>query len=65
VLQVCVLSLTRLYLLVSLVQLNIELVDVALGSGELILSMLQFGAGVVEVVSLEVMAAISPHHVII
>jgi hypothetical protein len=33
VLQVCGLSLTHLYLLVSLVQLGLEVVDVALGDG--------------------------------
>jgi hypothetical protein len=45
-------------------QLSLEVVDVALGSNQLILSVLQSGAGVVEVVSLEVMAAISPHQLI-
>jgi hypothetical protein len=40
-------------------------VDVALGSNQLILSMLQLGTGVIEVVSLEVAAAISPHQLII
>jgi hypothetical protein len=51
-------------LLVALVQLGPEVVDVALGSNQLILSVLQSGAGVIEVVSLEVMAAISPHQLI-
>jgi hypothetical protein len=37
-------------------------VDVALGSGQLILSMLQSGAGVID---LEVAAAIRPHQLII
>jgi hypothetical protein len=37
----------------------------ALGGGQLILSVLQSGAGVVEEVSFEVMAVISPHHLII
>jgi hypothetical protein len=46
-------------------QLNLEVVYVALGSNQLILSMLQSGAGVVEVVSLEVAAAISPHQLIV
>jgi hypothetical protein len=36
-------------------------VDVAPGSNQLILSMLQSGTGVIEVVSLEVVATISPH----
>jgi hypothetical protein len=40
VLQVYSLSLTRLYLLISLMQLGLEVVDVALGSGQIILSML-------------------------
>jgi hypothetical protein len=46
------------------VQLGLEVVDVALGSNQLILSVLQSGAGVIEVVSLEVTAAISPHQLI-
>jgi hypothetical protein len=40
-------------------------VDVALAGGQLILSMLQSGAGVVEVIGLEVTAVISPHQPII
>jgi hypothetical protein len=47
------------------VQLGLEVVDVALGSNQLILSMLQSGAGVTEVVSFEVAAVISPHQLII
>jgi hypothetical protein len=47
------------------VQLGLEVVDVALGSNQLILSVLQLGAGVIEVVSLEVTTAISPHQLII
>jgi hypothetical protein len=43
------------------VQLGLEVVNVALGSGQLILSVLQSGAGVVEVISLEVTTAVSPH----
>jgi hypothetical protein len=42
------LSLTHLELLVSLVQLGLEVVDVALSSNELILGDLQLGAGVVQ-----------------
>jgi hypothetical protein len=61
VLQLCSLSLTRLELLVSLMQLDLEVVDVALGGGQLILSVLQLSAGVIKVVDLEVTAAISPH----
>jgi hypothetical protein len=47
------------------VQLGLEVVDVALGSGQLILSVLQLGAGVVKVVGLEVTTAISPYQLII
>jgi hypothetical protein len=65
VLQVGGLSLTHLKLLVSLVQLSLEMVDVALSGGQLILSMLQSGVGVVEVVGLEVMTMISLHQLII
>jgi hypothetical protein len=64
-LQLCGLSLTHLKLLVSLMQLNLEVVDVALRGGQLILSMLQLGAGVIEEFCLEVTAAISPHQLII
>jgi hypothetical protein len=46
-------------------QLSLEVVDVALGSNQLILSMLQSGAGVIEVVSLKVAATISPHQLIV
>jgi hypothetical protein len=45
-------------------QLSLEVVDVALGSNQLILSVLQSGVGVIEVISYEVMAAISPHQLI-
>jgi hypothetical protein len=54
ILQLYSLSLTRLKLLVPLVQLGLEVVDIALGSGQLVLSMLQLGAGIIEEVSLEV-----------
>jgi hypothetical protein len=64
-LQLCGLSLTRLELLISLVQLGLEVVDVALGGGHLVLSVLQSGAGVIKEVNLEVTAAISPHQLII
>jgi hypothetical protein len=40
VLQVCGMSLTHLQLLVSLMQLSLEVVDIALGSDQLILSVL-------------------------
>jgi hypothetical protein len=46
-------------------QLSLEVVDVALGSSRLILSVLQSGAGVIEVVGLEVMAAINPDQLVI
>jgi hypothetical protein len=46
-------------------QLGLEVVDVALGGGQLVLSMLQSGAGVIEVIGLEVMAVISPHQLIV
>jgi hypothetical protein len=59
------LSLTRLQLLVSLMQLGLEVVDVALGSCQLVLSMLQSGACVIEVIDLEVMAAINSHQLIV
>jgi hypothetical protein len=47
------------------VQLGLEVVDVALGDCQLILSVLQSGAGVIEVIILEVTAAISPHQLIV
>jgi hypothetical protein len=40
VLQFCSLSMTRLELLISLVQLGLEVVDVTLGGVQLVLSML-------------------------
>jgi hypothetical protein len=46
------------------VQLGLEVVDVALGSNQLVLGVLQSGTSVVEVIGLEVMAAISPHQLI-
>jgi hypothetical protein len=46
-------------------QLSLEVVDVALGKGLLILSMLQSGVGVIEVVGLEVTTTISSHQLII
>jgi hypothetical protein len=47
------------------VQLGLEVVDIALGSCQLILSVLQSGAGVVEVIGLEVTAVISTHQLIV
>jgi hypothetical protein len=46
-------------------QLSLKVVDVALGSSQLILSVLQSGAGVIEVIGLEVMAAINPDQLVI
>jgi hypothetical protein len=46
------------------VQLDLEVVDVALGGNQLIPGMLQSGTGVIEVISLEVTAAISSHQLI-
>jgi hypothetical protein len=46
-------------------QLSLEVVDVALSGSQLILSVLQSGAGVIEVIGLEVLAAISPHQLIV
>jgi hypothetical protein len=46
------------------VQLGLEVVDIALGSNQLVLGVLQSGTGVVEVISLEVTTAISPHQLI-
>jgi hypothetical protein len=65
ILQLYGLSLTHLELLVPLIQLGLEVVDIALGSGQLILSVLQPGAGIVEEVGLEVTAMISPHQLIV
>jgi hypothetical protein len=52
-------------MLVSLMRLSLEVVDVALRSGQLILSVLQSGVGVVKVVGLEVTAAIRSHQLIV
>jgi hypothetical protein len=46
-------------------RLGLEVVDVALRSGQLILSVLQSGVGVVKVVGLEVAAAIRSHQLIV
>jgi hypothetical protein len=45
-------------------QLGLEVVDIALGSNQLVLGVLQSGTGVVEVISFEVTTAISPHQLI-
>jgi hypothetical protein len=65
VVQLDGLSLSRLELLVSLVQLGLEVVDVALSSDQLVLGVLQPGVGVVEEVRLHVAVPIGPHQLII
>jgi hypothetical protein len=65
ILQFCSLGLTRLELLVSLMQLGLEVVDVALGGDQFVLSVLQLGAGVIKEVGLEVTTAISRHQLVI
>jgi hypothetical protein len=64
-LQLCCLSLTHLELLAPLVQLGLEVVDIALGSGQLILSVLQPSAGIIKEVRLDVAAAVGHHQLII
>jgi hypothetical protein len=65
VLQLYRLSLTHLKLLAPLMQLGLEVMDIALNSGQLILSILQPGAGVIEEVRLDVAAATGPHQLIV
>jgi hypothetical protein len=64
-LQLCRLSLTRLELLIPPVQLSLEVVGIALGSDQLILSVLQPGVGIVEEVRLDVTTAVGPHQLIV
>jgi hypothetical protein len=64
-LQLYDLSITHLELFVSLVQLSLEVVNIALGGGQLVLSMLQLGAGVVKEVDLEITVAVSPHRLVV
>jgi hypothetical protein len=47
------------------VQLGLEVVGIALGGGQLVLSMLQSSVGIIEVISLEVAAAICTHQLIV
>jgi hypothetical protein len=47
------------------VQLGLKVVDVALGGGQLVLTMLQPGASVIEEVGLEVTSTISPHQLVV
>jgi hypothetical protein len=65
VLQLSGLSLTHLELLVSLVQLGLEVVDVALSSDQHVLGVLQPGASVVKEVRLHIVAVLGPHQLII
>jgi hypothetical protein len=65
ILQLCGLSLTHLELLISLVQLDLEVVDVVLGSGQLVLSVLQPSVGIIKEVGLEVTTVISPHQLVV
>jgi hypothetical protein len=65
ILQLCSLSLTRLEMLVSLMHLGLEVVKIPLDSGQLILSVLQSGAGAVKEIGLKVTAAISPYQLVI
>jgi hypothetical protein len=65
ILQLCSLSLTRLELLVPLVQLSLKVVDVVLHNGQLILSMLQLCTSVIKEVGLEIMTTIGDHQLIV
>jgi hypothetical protein len=59
------LSLTHLELLVPLVQLRLEVVDIVLGDGQLIMSMLQLCMSIVKEVSLDITATVRPHQLIV
>jgi hypothetical protein len=65
ILQLLGLSLTRLELLVPLTQLTLEVVDVVLCEDQLILSVLQLCMSAVEGISLEVMARVCHHQLIV
>jgi hypothetical protein len=65
ILQLGSLSLTHLELLISLMQLGLEVVDVALGSDQLILGVLQPGVGIIEEVRLYITAVVGPHQLIV
>jgi hypothetical protein len=58
-------SLTHLELLASLMQLGLEVVDVALSSDQLVLGVLQPGAGIVEEVQLHVAVVVGPHQLVV
>jgi hypothetical protein len=65
VLQLSGLILTHLWQLVSLVQLGLKLMDVALSSIKLILGVLQQCVGVVEEVRLHIVAMVGPHQLVV
>jgi hypothetical protein len=65
ILQLCSLSLTRLELLVPLMQLGLNVVDVVLHNGQLILSMLQLCTSVIKEVGLEIMTTIGDHQLVV
>jgi hypothetical protein len=65
VLQLSGLSMTHLELLVSLVHLSLEVVDVALSSDQLVLGVLQPGAGVVEEVPPHIALVVGRHQLIV
>jgi hypothetical protein len=59
------LSLTCLKLLVSHHKLSLKVVDVVLHKGQLVLGVLELGAGAVRGIGLEVMVVVGPHHLVI
>jgi hypothetical protein len=65
VLELCDLSLTHLELLVPLHELNLEVVDVVLCKGQLVLGVLELGAGTVEGVDLKIVAMVCPNQLIV
>jgi hypothetical protein len=65
ILQLHGLSLTHLELLVPLVQLSLDVVDIALGDGQLILCVLQPSTGVIKEVGLDITAVVHPHQLIV
>jgi hypothetical protein len=65
ILQLYNLSLTRIKLLISLVQLSLEVVYMALCSNQLILSVLQSGASIIQEVRLDIAATVGPHQLVI
>jgi hypothetical protein len=65
ILQLHGLSLTLLKLLVPLGQLGLEVVDIVLGDGQLVLSVLQLCTSTVKEVRLDAPAAVCPHQLIV